>query len=270
MTFDEESEQGSPFLQNRIGTLNATPGQLGYASDYPTDPDFRVRSNFMNPMCGAAMPLIGLAMRLETLDKHDDLAELYRLVHIEISNIQAQMHELPYDSIQVSAYTYALCMFLDETVMSRPWGRYSIWSHTSLLGNFHDDTLGGEKFFTLLARMEQEPKRFKDVLEFMYLVLCLGLKGKYALESNGEQILKAHIDRLHKVIFKLRPPLPELFPDALSNVAPRNFRMRRFWPWWSPILFATGVIAAMYGYHSYRLHQLTAEVLESLNLILQQ
>jgi type VI secretion system protein ImpK len=98
----------------------------------------------------------------------------------------------------------------------------------------------------------------------------MGLKGKYAVMPNGEGMLKAHITRLHKIIFELRGPLPELFPDASSNVAPRNFRMRRYWPWWSPILIAAGAVAALHGYYSYRLQLLTAEVLESLNHILQQ
>ncbi|MFJ4344233.1 type IVB secretion system protein IcmH/DotU [Pseudomonas sp. NPDC089401] len=269
-SLDRESVAARQGLNSRIESFNDAAYPPGCASDCPTDPDFQLRSKFMNPMCGAAMPLIGLAMRLDTLDKLDDMAELHRQVHISIDNLVAEMNQLRYEPAQVSAYSYALCLFLDETVMRRPWGKHSLWSHRSMLGEFHGDTHGGEKIFTLLARMEQEPKRFKDVLEFIYLVLCMGLKGKYALAPDGDTALQAHITRLHKSIRELRGPLPALFQDASNNVAPHKFRMRRSWPWWSPVLIAAGIIAALYGYYSWRLQLITGEVLDSLNRILQQ
>lgn len=80
--------------------------------------------------------------------------------------------------------SYGLCLFIDEAVMDRPWGKTSCWSQEPLLSIFHDETWGGEKVFTVLSRLMQEPKRYKDVLEFMYFALCLGLKGKYAIAPS--------------------------------------------------------------------------------------
>ncbi|WP_205299797.1 type IVB secretion system protein IcmH/DotU [Pantoea sp. Tr-811] len=262
-----------PKLTKHAEKHNASPSSTSTTrfllQHAPGDPDFDLRTGFMNPMCNAALSLLGLALRLETLDDIDDLEELYRVVSIQITNILAEMAQLPYEPLQVSAFSYALCLYLDQTVMDRPWGKVSVWSHMPLLSEFHDDALGGEKFFVILERMKQEPARFVDVLEFMYLVLCMGLKGKYAVVPGGDKTLEAHIAELRTLISKQRGPLPELFPDALSNVAPRNFRMRRHWPWWSPLVLATGMITGMYAYYSYRLRLVTAEVLDSLNLILQ-
>ncbi|MCE5980149.1 DotU family type IV/VI secretion system protein, partial [Pseudomonas sp. JR33AA] len=53
-------------------------------------------------------------------------------------------------------------------------------------------------------------------------------------------------------------------------VAPRNFRMSRQWPWWSPLVISAIAMAVAYSIYSYRLHLITTEVLESLNGILQQ
>ncbi len=142
--------------------------------------------------------------------------------------------------------------------------------HEPLLSIFHDETWGGEKFFTVLSRLMQEPKRYQDVLEFMYFALCLGLKGKYAIAPKGEESLNALIHQLHGIIRELRGPTPEEVCDPYTNVAPRNFRMSRIWPWWSPLVISAIAMAVAYGIYSYRLHLITTEVLESLNGILQQ
>ena len=236
----------------------------------PADPDFSLRSGFMNPMCDAAMPLIGLAMNLQALDEYEDIETLHRLVHIQISNIVQELHQRSYEPVLVSAFSYALCLYLDETVMCTSWGRDSAWSQHPLLGEFHDETTGGVRFFNLLGNMMQEPKRCQEVLEFMYLILCLGLKGKYAITRDGKQVLDRHIAELRKTIRKLRGPLPELFPEALAPVTPAKPGRRYYWPWWSPLLMAAGTLAAMYGYFSYHLHLITNEVAASLNSILQQ
>ncbi|MNP70356.1 hypothetical protein D3C76_1665790 [compost metagenome] len=104
----------------------------------------------------------------------------------------------------------------------------------------------------------------------MYFTLCLGLKGKYAIAPKGEETLKALIHQLHGMIRELRGPTPEEACDPYTNVAPRNFRMTRIWPWWSPLVISVVAMAVAYGIYSYRLHLITTEVLESLNSILQK
>jgi type VI secretion system protein ImpK len=104
----------------------------------------------------------------------------------------------------------------------------------------------------------------------MYFALALGLKGKYAIAPKGEETLNALIHQLHGIIRELRGPAPEEVCDPYTNVAPRNFRMNRQWPWWSPLAISALVMAVAYGIYSYRLHLITTEVLESLNGILQQ
>ncbi|MFJ4153256.1 type IVB secretion system protein IcmH/DotU [Pseudomonas sp. NPDC089752] len=265
-----------PVLTRRIdfpGGAKDGPAALTSASNfsdaYPADPDFTLRTGLMNPMCDAAMPLLGLAMRLKTLDHHDDVTELYRRVHIAVTTILEEMRQLRYESVLISAYSYALCLHLDETVMLTTWGRQSEWSQQSLLSVFHDDALGGEKLYDLIARLNKEPKRFLHVLEFIYVVLCMGLRGKYAMDPNDGKEREKHITSLRRTIRELRGPLPELLPDTISNVAPCNARKRKYWPWWSPLLAGAGTIVAMYSYYSYQLHLMTENVLTSLNSILQ-
>lgn len=245
----------------------ATPQEpLGY----PADPDFQLRGGYDNLMLDAASPLFGLVIRLRTLDDLPNIQEVHQKVRIQIDNIQEEMRQHGYESTALLAYSYGLCLYIDEAVMERPWGQNSCWSQESLLSIFHDETFGGEKIFTVISRLMQEPKRYKDVLEFMYFVLCLGLKGKYALAPKGEEALNALIHELHGIIRELRGPVPESVGDPYTNVAPSNFRIKRQWPWWTPLVISAVAMAIAYGIYSYRLHLITVEVLESLDRILQQ
>jgi len=254
----------------RKSNSKATPEAEATYAGYPADPDFQLRGTFQNPMIDAAMPLFGLVMRLRTLDSLPNIQEVHQQVRTQLDNIVEEMRQRGYESAQLLAYSYALCLYLDEAVMSRPWGRNSCWSQESLLSIFHHETWGGEKIYTVLSRLMQEPQRYIDVLEFLYLCLCLGLKGKYGLAPKGDEAVNALLQQIYTLIREVRGTVPEQVCEPLANVAPSHFRMRRQWPWWSPLLISVVAMAVVYGIYSYRLHLLTTEVLESLNGILQQ
>lgn len=246
-----------------------TPPPEQVDEGYPADPQFQLRGGYDNLMLDAAAPLFGLVMRLRTLDQLPDIQRVHQQVRNQIENIQEEIRQHGYEPAQALAYSYALCLYIDEAVMERPWGKNSCWSQEPLLSIFHDETWGGEKFFTVLARLMQEPARYQDVLEFMYFALCLGLKGKYAIAPKGEETLNALIHQLHGMLRELRGPAPEAVCDPYTHVAPRNLRVNRQWPWWSPLVISLVAMAVAYGIYSYRLHLITTEVLESLNGILQ-
>lgn len=237
---------------------------------YAADPDFQLRGAYENRMLDAAMPLFGLVMRLRTLDALPHIDAVHRQVRAQIDNVQAEMRQHGYEPAHWLAYSYGLCLYIDEAVMERPWGMNSCWSQTPLLSIFHDETWGGEKVFTVLSRLMREPRRYQDVLEFMYFALCLGLKGKYAIAPKGEETLNGLIHQLHDLIRELRGPAPQAVCDPYTHVAARNMRLDRQWPWWSSLALCGVALGAAYGFYSYRLHLITTEVLASLSSILLQ
>lgn len=249
----------------------STASRLKLANDgghYPHDPEFHLRGAFNNPLLDAAMALFGLSFRLATLDHHRNVQKLYDDVSNQIRSVLEEVRQLGYDDASFKAYSYSLCLFMDETVMSRPWGVKSIWSHHPLLSEFHKETWGGEKFFTLLERMATEAAKYQDVLEFMYFCVCLGLKGKYAVHDKGDEQLQKIISRLQRLIRELRGPTPQQLTDPLANVAPRDFRIHRQWPWWSPWLVASALLTGIYAVYAWRLNAVTQQVLMSLENIL--
>jgi type VI secretion system protein ImpK len=240
----------------------------GNSCEFLADPEFQMRGLAWNPLCDPAMPLMGLVIRLHTLDRHEDVAGLYQSVYNHITAVMEEVNQLDYEPGTLKAYSYSLCQLLDEIVMGTAWGKSSAWSHRSLLSAFHQDAWGGEKFFTLLTRMSTDAAKYQHVLEFMYLCLCMGLKGKYGNQAKGDDEVQKIITQLHGTLSPLRGETSKRLTDPLTNVAPRNYRIKRSWPLWTPWALATVVLITAYTFYSMRLNAITQEVLASLDKIL--
>ncbi|MFW3899681.1 type IVB secretion system protein IcmH/DotU [Pseudomonas bharatica] len=238
------------------------------SSDQDPDLQFQLRGHSLNPLIDAAQPLLGLVIRLRRIDECGDVTELYMTVREQITAVSEEIRQRGYDGVTQLAYRYALCAFIDEAVMATAWGRASSWPHRSLLSYHHNETWGGEKFFTVLARMQVDPERYRDVLEFKYLCLCLGFEGKYGLQHNNREILNGIIGKLHRVLRSQRGDTPERLTEVPEHVASRRYRLARQWPLWTPWAIAGVLLLGSYLAFSISLGNSTREVLESLEFIL--
>ncbi|MCA8115540.1 type IVB secretion system protein IcmH/DotU [Burkholderia cepacia] len=237
------------------------------------DPDlsFQLRGHGWNPLVDGAQPLLGLVIRLRRLERCDDIGKLYQTVRDQISALDEEIRQHSYDSATQLAFRYALCAFIDEAVMATPWGGSdSVWAKRSLLSHFHNETWGGEKFFTVLTRMLVEPAKYRDVLEFKYLCLCLGFTGKYGVRNNRDESLNHIIDRLHHVLRGLRGDVPEKLTDGGRNIATRRYRLGGQLPWWTPWACALVLLTGAYTYFSVQLNSSTGQVLRALDATLKR
>ena len=184
-----------------------------------------------NPLIDAATPLLGLVIRIRRLANYDAVEGLYQQVLNDISAIDQELIAQGCEHSALVAYRYVLCSFIDEAVLGTDWGAHSVWSQQSLLSRFHNETWGGEKVFTILARMEQEPARHQDMLGFIYLCLSLGFEGRYKVMTNGR-------DEYNSIVRGLRQQLATLdgdaaaapLTDALKNSAPARSHYGSAWP----------------------------------------
>lgn len=156
-----------------------------------------------NRLIDAATPLLGLVIRIRRLADYRAVESLYQQVVDEVAAIDRELIEQGYERPTVVAYRYVLCAFIDEAVLGTDWGAHSVWSQHSLLSRFHNETWGGEKVFAILARMEQEPARYKDMLAFIYLCLCLGFEGRYKVMENGRDEYEQILRGLHEQLLSL-------------------------------------------------------------------
>ncbi|WAB90558.1 type IVB secretion system protein IcmH/DotU [Pseudomonas citronellolis] len=261
---DFHREQPTPAVGRKDDITFNTVAQL----DHDADLAFQLRGHSINPLVDAAMPLFGLVIRLRKLESYSQVNELHTIVRDQIKAVDEEVLRHGYDRAVHMAYRYALCSFVDDAVMATPWGSNSPWAERSLLSIFHNETWGGEKFFTVLSRMQMEPEHYRDVLEFKYLCLCLGFKGKYGVQHNQAESLNNLIVKLHRVLRPLRGESPEKLTDAHSNIVSRRYRISHQWPIWMPWAIALAVLAGIYALFAVNLGSTTELVLRSLDNIL--
>ena len=241
---------------------------LGRKLDDDPDLQFQLRGHSLNPLIDAAHTFFGLVIHVRRVDSCEDVNALYTTVRDQITAVSEEVRQLGYDGATQLAYRYALCAFIDEAVMGTAWGNASSWSDRSLLSYHHNETWGGEKFFTVLARMEMDPARYRHVLEFKYLCLCLGFEGKYGQQHNSREVLNGVIRKLHRTLRAQRGDTPERLIDPPDNVVSRRYRLARQWPLWTPWAIAGVVLVSAYFYFSISLGSSTDEVLKSLEFII--
>lgn len=275
-TDDDRSDLPEQEQNDSVGTTPAggakgkdrPPYQSVGDADCEIDLQFQLRGHSLNPLIDAAQPLLGLVIRVRRVDSCEDVTALYMVVRDQITALSEEVRQRGYDGATQLAYRYALCAFIDEAVMATAWGNGSTWPDRSLLSYHHNETWGGEKFFTVLARMQMDPARYRDVLEFKYLCLCLGFEGKYGQQHNSQEALNGVITKLHRTLRTQRGDTPERLTEAPDNVASRRYRLTRQWPLWAPWAIAGVVLVSTYLYFSISLGNSTVEVLKSLEFIL--
>ncbi len=238
--------------------------------DHDVDLGFQLRGHGYNPLVDGALPLFALVIRLRKLATYEDVEQLYGTVRDQIAALDEEIRQHGYDSATQLAYRYALCSFIDEAVMGTPWGAHSRWAERSLLSVNHNETWGGEKFFTVLSRMLMDRAKYRDVLEFKYLCLCLGFKGKYGMQHNQNEALQGIISKLHRELRAMRGETPEELTDAQENIVSSRYQVGRLWPWWTPWVSALIVLAIIYSGFAASLHGTSDLVLRALDDILKK
>lgn len=243
--------------------LHSHVGHLDADEDYW----FRLRGHNLNPLVDAASSLLGMVLRVRQLDSMHDIERLYRQVVDEVSAIEIELTEQGYDRPTLLAYRYVLCSFIDEAVMGAPWGQQSAWAEHSLLTRFHNETWGGEKVFSILARLQQEPQRYRDMLAFIYLCLCLGFEGRYKVMPQGREEYEQVVRALGDQLAALGEPPEENLTQPLDNVVKGHRRRGQGLPVWAVLALFGATMAGVYVALNWTLGQQAAQVSALLDQI---
>lgn len=193
----------------------------------------------LNPLVNTATTLLAVATKLRTTAHHANVPELHRKLTEELKDFELRARNQGCADDAVVTARYLLCTLVDEIVLNTPWGANSGWSQHSLLSLFHHETFGGEKCFSILARLLESPGRNLDLLELFYLCLSLGFEGKYRLAPRGHEQLEQVRDNLYQTLENQRPfPEQDLSPHWQTDTVKPKYRFD-FIPLW--------VIAAGFG-----------------------
>ena len=188
-------------------------------------------SGSLNPLVNAAMPLLAAAPRIRHTARHPNPGALRDALAEGIRKFESQARAQGLPNEQVIAGRYILCTLLDESAASTPWGGSGAWSGNSLLVQFHNETWGGEKVFQLMSKLAQNVDANRHLLELLYVVLGLGLQGRYRVIDNGEAQLDSVRDRLAQMLVRGRAVERTLSP-RWQGVAARSQRFVDGLPLW--------------------------------------
>jgi len=204
------------------------------------------RVGALNPLVGAANPLLTLAVQLRSSPTVGDLQRLRDTLTRSVREFEASARAKSVRAEVVMAARYCLCTFLDEIIATTPWGAGGTWANNSLLVSFHNESWGGEKFFALLQRVGEDPRSNVDLLELMYLCLAFGFEGKYRVIEGGRSQLEELRDRLYLMIRAQRGE-PEGELSAHWQGAIRQKKPITSWvPLWVGGAVAAGILLVVY------------------------
>ncbi|MCA0872585.1 type VI secretion system protein TssL, long form [Seohaeicola saemankumensis] len=169
--------------------------------------DTRLSMTGMNTLIACASTLFALISRIRNRAQHMDPDKLRQSVVGEVREFEnrALQAGIPAQSVKVARY--ALCATLDDVVLNTPWGGQSSWGLQSMVGTFHRETVGGDRFYDLLARLEKEPGQNIDMLEFLYMCMSLGFEGRLRVEQGGSEKHLAIRAALARIIRAQRGPV---------------------------------------------------------------
>lgn len=146
---------------------------------------------------------------------------LHSLLIHEIRLYQNALQSEGVDELIQIASSYCLCTAIDEAVMNRHIDSEMNWSKQSLLSLIHNETWGGERFYSILSHALNHPNEFYLLIELMYVLLRLGYRGKYHdspryyIDSIKDQSLKSI------VLHRNSPEQLDKNHDYILNDAPK-------------------------------------------------
>ena len=82
---------------------------------------------------------------------------------------------------------------------------------------FHHEAAGGERFFRILQWLARDPDRHYQALEFLYVLMSLGIHGHYRLKDSG---LNQHEYLRERLYWLLRNRCPATDSMLLSDCPP--------------------------------------------------
>jgi type VI secretion system protein ImpK len=237
---------------------------LAAASGSPTAAVEEFITRGGNPLAAAAGPLLILGATVGSMVYQADVEGLRRKAVESVQTFELQARAAGVDPNDVTVARYVICTFLDSAIFQTPWGGQNVWGSRSLLLTFHNEAHGGEKFFTILERMRQDPARYIDLLELQYICLALGFQGKYRLEPNSRAVVQVLQDDLYRLIRARRPGIGAELSIHWQGVKEPKARAFRLIPWWVVAAGAAAILLSVLIILRSRLSDQAAPVVAAL------
>jgi type VI secretion system protein ImpK len=243
--FEEPSDEDRTIIRPRPGgaARGARPSVSGPASSDANS----VPKTGTNELVAAASGILAAAIRIES--DRGRLPDLDRLRGAMVEAIQKFETEALASGLELRslrAARYALCAMVDDIVLSTPEGTASSWTRQSMTSIFHDEVVGGERFFEILDQMQKDLGHHEAVVELMYLCMSLGFIGRYRVRPRGVAELTELRDGVYKTIRSRRGDFERELSPQWRGVSAGARSLARRVPLWAVGLGTVAIAAMMY------------------------
>ena len=245
---------------------HAQPAQPVSMPRHDTPGDFSTTYG-LNPLVNAASTLLAVFSKTRESLSHPNVGSLHQQLDREIKTFDSKARSVGVKEDTVMVARYLLCTILDEAVLNTPWGAESSWNQRTLLGIFHKETAGGEKFFAILDRLRNSPAENIEVLELIYICLSLGYEGKYRVVARGRDQLEQLRDDLFYIIRSYRGEYERSLSPCWQGLAHSKNTLLNYVPMWVVASVVVGLMTLTYSGFRYWLDQSSSSVSQQLSEI---
>ena len=219
----------------------------------------------LNPIVNAALPLLDLGMQIKNRAVHNNVESLRDRVVAEMNAFERKVTPLGLSMQTIRAARYVLCATIDDIVLNTPWGSRSAWTQRSMVATFHNEVVGGERFWDLLKELKRDAAVNLDLLELLYFCIALGFEGKYRVLPRGASELILVREDLYRLIRNNRGDFERSLSPHWQGAQAGHARLRRNVPVWVIVVAGLGVLALLYTIFSFVLNGRSDVAYEALN-----
>ncbi len=229
--------------------------------------EVQISQTGMNRLNACATTLFSLISRIRNRAQHMDPEKLRQNVVAEVRAFENRALQAGIPAQTVKVARYALCATLDDVVLNTPWGGQSSWALQSMVGTFHRETVGGDRFYDLLARLEKEPANNIDMLEFLYMCLSLGFEGRLRVEQGGSDKHLQIRNGLARIIRGQRGPVERDLAPHWEGVKKPFKKLSAWRVVWIAIAVTGAILALQFTGLNYALSTSTERLIGQLSVI---
>ncbi len=245
--FAEASDNERTIIRPRPGGAAPRPAARPAPPPAPAAEAAPVPATGANPLVAAAAPVLAAAIRIAgARGRGPDIEVLRRGMVDAVRGFEKTALATGLDTKSLRAARYALCATVDDIVLSTPWGSSSNWTQQTLTSIFHNEVIGGDRFFDILEQMSRELGRHSEVVELMYLCTSLGFEGRYRVMPRGVAALTELREGIYRAIRTRRGEFErELSPHwrgAGAMFRPLGNRV----PFWAIALGTVALLCVIY------------------------
>jgi type VI secretion system protein ImpK len=179
--------------------------------------------------------------------------EVRRQVDRGLYRLGLEAREAGFPGDWVESAKYALCAFLDESILVSMLPFRDDWSAKPLQLELFGERLAGEGFFKRLTEMGRRMAEMEQVIEVYYLCLSLGFEGRYRVE--GVERLRQLTTDMAADLAKLRKGGDELSPPPPPEGGGIAGQLGRRLPPWVALAVSGAVLVMLYSGYAVLLHR---------------